>query len=365
MEIKDIRYRVDVSKLIPFAAKVLTKYGEDPEYASITANALAEADICGVRSHGFVRFGQYITKIKKGSLAIKNPIEVAHETETTALVNGNNGMGFVISQKAVELARAKAAKSDIAFVSVYNANHFGAAGIWGSRLAGQDMIGFAGSNAERIVSAPGGLGRAIGSNPFSLAAPAGKYGNLCLDISAGAMAQGKIWEYRRLNKPFPPQCWLRPDGVETTDPFSADFAEFIMFPFGAHKGFGLAVMMECLSALLAGGPLNKEVPSLARDMDKPQLLSQFYCAIRIEAFRPLADFIKGAETIIEYIHELPVREGFPPVMYPGEPEFLSRKKALEEGLLIPETVAKEVLGLAEAVDILDGQEVFNQRLEMS
>ena len=365
MEVKDVRYRVEVGQLIPFAAEVLSKHGEDPDDADITARALAEADICGVRSHGFVRFGQYINRIRQGSLAVKTPVSIINETASTALLDGHNGLGFVVCQKSLELARAKAEKTDIAFVTVKNTNHFGAAGIWGARLAGPDMLAFVGTNAECIVSAPGGLGRAIGSNPFSWAVPAGKYGHMCLDISAGAMAQGKIWEYRRLNKPFPPKCWLGPDGVETTDPFYTDFAEFIMMPFGGHKGFGLAVMMEAFTSLLSGGPLDRDIPSLARDMDKEQHLTQFFCAIRIEAFRPLADFIKNTEELIDYLHALPVKDGCPPVMYPGEPEFLSREKAIKEGLLIPETVAREVLGLAEAAGVAGGAEIFGRPLEMS
>lgn len=365
MEVKDVRYRVEVSKLIPFAAEILTKYGEDPEDAAITAEALAEADICGVRSHGFVRFGQYINRVKQGSLAVKTPVSIISESRNTALLDGHNGFGFVVCQKALEIARAKAEKSNIAFVSVKNSNHFGAAGIWASRLAGRDMVAFVGTNAEPIVSAPGGLGRAIGSNPFSWAAPAGKYGQLCLDISAGAMAQGKIWEYRRLNKPFPPHCWLGPDGVETTDPFYTDFAEFIMMPFGGHKGFGLAVMMEVFTSLLSGGPLDAEIPSLARDMDKQQHLTQFFCAISVETFRPLAEFVGDSERLIEYLHSLPVKEGAAPVMYPGEPEFISRRAALKDGLLIPETVVRELNELAESVGVAGAAQIFDQRLEMS
>jgi LDH2 family malate/lactate/ureidoglycolate dehydrogenase len=227
------------------------------------------------------------------------------------------------------------------------------------------MLGFVGTNAEAIVSAPGGRGRAIGSNPFSWAAPAGKFGHLCLDISAGAMAQGKIWEYRRLNKPFPPDCWMAPDGVVTTDPFYTDFAEFIMMPFGGHKGFGLAVMMQIFTSLLSGGPLDPEIPSLARDMDKQQRLTQFFCAVKIEAFRPLAEYIGQTENLIDHLHSLPVKEGMAPVMYPGEPEFKSRQAALKDGLLIPETVVREVSELAEAAGVEGAAQIFANRLEMS
>lgn len=340
------KYVISTERLSEFCTELFRSYGVSFDHAKIFSDALVKTEVRGVKSHGVVRIKNYIDRINAGTLDLTNDITIINETATTALIDGNNGIGMVICKKAVEMARNKAQSSGIGFVSVRRSNHFGAAGIWGVELAGEDMIGICGTNSEPIVSAPTGKTRALGSNPFSITAPAGKYPHVSLDISNGVMALGKIYEYKRLGKPFPDGSWLDKDGHPTTDPNINPIPEFIMRPFGLHKGFGLTVMMEILTSLLSGGEFGPQVPSVYRDIDKPNPISHFFLAIRIDYFRNLEDFKVTVDELIEYLHNLPVQEGQNKVLYPGEIEAIVSEKNLSNGIVLGEDVVNDLLNMA-------------------
>ncbi|WP_209125671.1 Ldh family oxidoreductase [Alkalihalobacillus sp. BA299] len=340
------KYVISLERLNRFCTDLFKGYGVTNEDAKIFAEALVKTEARGVKSHGVVRIKNYIDRIVSGTLDVTKDITILKETPTTALIDGNNGIGIVISKKAVEIARKKAEENGIGFVSVRRSNHFGAAGIWGLELSGDDMIGICATNSEPIVSAPTGKTRALGSNPFSITAPAKKYPHVSLDISNGVMALGKIYEYKRLGKPFPEGSWLDTNGNPTTDPNINPIPEFIMRPFGMHKGFGLTVMMEILTAILAGGEFGPQVSSVYRDIDKPNPISHFFIAIRIDYFRELNDFKATMDELIDYLHELPVQSGNSKVLYPGEKGAAVSEKKLKTGIILGEDVVNELLNMA-------------------
>lgn len=351
-------YIIPREHLICFCTDLFKAYGVKADEAKIFAEALVSTELRGVKSHGMVRIKNYIDRINAGTLDLDKEITIINETSTTALIDGNNGIGMVISKKAVDIARKKAKENGIGFVSVRQSNHFGAAGIWGIELAGEDMIGICSTNSEPIVSAPTGKTRALGSNPFSITAPAGKYPHVSLDISNGVMALGKVYEYKRLDKLFPEGSWLDSDGNPTTDPNANPVAEFIMRPFGMHKGFGLTVMMEILTSLLAGGAYGPEIPSVYRDIDKPNPISHFFMAIRIDCFRELSDFKSSVDELIEYLHELPVRDEDKSVLYPGEIEAKIAEKNLKSGIILSEDVVNELKDMAKVKNVVISNSPF-------
>lgn len=334
-----------------FCTDLFTAHEIPKEEASIFANSLVKTELRGVKSHGMVRIPNYIDRINSKSMDKKTTIEIIKETNTTALMDAKNGNGMVASAKASQLAREKAKDNGVGIVSLRNSNHFGAAGIWSTEIAGQDMIGFATTNSEPIVSAPTGITRALGSNPFSFAAPINNTTHMCLDISNGQMALGKVFEYRTLEKKFPKGSWLDGEGNPTDDPFANKVEEFIMRPFGMHKGFGLTVMMEVLTSVLSGGLIGHEVPSIYRDIDKPNLVSQTFMAINIKEFQTLEDFQNRMQGLVDYLHELPVREGELAVLYPGEIEHTIAEQNQREGIVLADDVYQQLTSLAKDKNI--------------
>ncbi|QNM06514.1 Ldh family oxidoreductase [Qiania dongpingensis] len=337
--------RIGEEELIGLSTKIFEACGMNEEDAAALSRSLVYADMRGVKSHGLVRIPSYVEQLEEGTFSPVTKLDVIKETAFSTVLEGNNGLGAVVSYKAVELTKKKARENGIAFTAVRGSNHYGAAGLWSYLLSqDKDLIGFTATNAIPIVAAVGGSGRGIGSNPFSFAIPAGKYANMCLDISVGHMAQGKIWEYKRLGRPLPEGAWMGPDGAVTTDPDKFDINEYIMMPFGGHKGFGLGVIMEMFTSALAGGEFHRMFGGLTKDMPKT---SHCFMAMRLDAFTDAADYRKDVDDYIDYLHALPVKEGFQAPKYPGEIEAACESDSVRNGVPVPYKVLEDMKRTAE------------------
>lgn len=336
--------RVPYEELVAMAQKLFCACGIPEKDSHMLSDSLVRADMRGVKSHGLVRVPSYVQQIRDGVFCGDAELEVISETAFSTVLDGHNGLGSVISYKAVELTKKKARENGIAVTVVRNSNHYGAAGLWTYLMAeDKDLIGFTATNSVPIVAAPNGTGRGIGSNPFSYAIPAGKYDNICLDVSVGYMAQGKIWEYRRLKKPLPENAWLGPDGKMTTDPDAYHIDDYVMIPFGNHKGFGLGVVMEMISSALAGGQFHTKFGGLTKDMPKT---SHVFMAMRVDAFCDPEEYRADVDKYIEYLHTLPVHEGANSVIYPGEIEAKCERDSVENGVPMPEKVLEDMRDVA-------------------
>jgi LDH2 family malate/lactate/ureidoglycolate dehydrogenase len=338
----------EFGNLVLLGANIFEKCGMFADDAKILVDSLLDADMRGVKSHGLLRIPSYVEQLNKGEFNGKPKIQVTKETSFSLVLDGDNGAGSVVSSKAVDMCRKKALETGLAIVVVKKSNHFGTAGYWALKLAGDDMIGFSSTNSVPIVSPPGGISRGIGSNPFSFSIPAGGGEAICLDISVGVMAQGKIFEYARLNKPLPDNAWLGPDGEITTDPNKFPITEYVMMPFGMHKGFGLGIVIEMISSALADTEFHREYSGL--DNGKIGLCHTFM-AVCIENFVDLRSYKKHVNDYIEYVHSLPVKEHAPNILYPGEIEAGLFAKHNKEGLEIAVQVLDEAIDIAKKMGL--------------
>jgi len=338
-------YLCDCKELMGFCTGLFQNYGFSHEHATEISKCLVETDMRGIRSHGTVRVEMYLTQLEKGAINAKGQPKVVKETKTTAVIDGDKAAGAPVCEMAVRIAREKAAEYGMGMVTARASNHFGPAGHWSIKLAGEDMIGFAAANNPPMVAAPESTKAVIGNNPFSLAVPAGNGQCMCMDISNGMMAYGKIHEYKRLNKPFPENCWLDDKGQPTTDPFAAEFLKFISLPFGMHKGFCLAVMVEAITSMLSGGPVADEFAPPGADLDANNPNSQCFMAIKLDNFLDPSEYTETVAKFKKYLRSVPVRKEGSVIYYPGEIENIAWAKALAEGIIIPKNV-KEYLGSA-------------------
>lgn len=337
-------FRIPYNEILGLAEGVFSACGIPERDAKMLSDSLVRADMRGVKSHGLVRVPSYVQQIRDGVFSAETPLEIISERGFATVLDGHNGLGAVVSYKAVEITKEKARENGVAVTVVRNSNHYGAAGLWAYLLSeDKDLIGFTTTNSVPIVAAPNGTGRGVGSNPFSFAIPAEKYENMCLDVSCGYMAQGKIWEYRRLNKSLPENAWLGPDGKMTTDPNAYHIDDYVMIPFGNHKGFGLSVIMEMLSSALAGGPFHTKFGGLTKEMPKT---SHLFAAMRIDAFIDPVAYRKDVDCYIEYLHSLPVRDNATKVLYPGEIEAKCEVDSLRNGVPIPMKVLEDMRSIA-------------------
>jgi L-2-hydroxycarboxylate dehydrogenase (NAD+) len=340
---------INEQNLTEFCIKALEWVGVSLEDAKIVAKILTTNEMRGIKSHGVILLSTYIQKIKFGTVNINATLDTIREGSSWALVNGNSGMGLVIAYKAMKIAINKAKQNEIGMVCVRNSRHFSAAGYYSLMCAEENMIGIAMSNADINMTIPGAIGRVIGNNPFSLAFPVDDEISFCLDIAMSKVAAGKISMACRENREIPNDWVVDREGKPTTDPQDY-FKGGALLPFGDYKGYGLAVMVECLSAGLSGTAMHKTVDPCER-LQSNRAIGHFFLAINIDQIIPINDFKNRIDDFRKELINSPKAEGVKNIFLPGEIERLNEKESREKGIKIGKTTYMELRELAETLGI--------------
>ncbi len=328
-------------KIRDLISELYVSEGMSREDADITADSLIDANLCGRDSHGILRTVIYIDRLRSGGTKPTAQPIVVSETPTTAVIDGNDAMGLVASYRAAQLCRKKALESGMACVLVRAGGHYGAGGYWAEMVGQNDLFTMNISNTEPLVVPYGGKDIALGTNPVAIWAPGNKYKALWYDVATSTIAQGKLYDYKYRHKALQPGWAVDKDGIETLDPDKAEF----LTSFGGHKGYGIAVMIEAMTACLAGTAIGSGISSLALEPGKTNNVSYQFFAMRPDLFRPLDDFRNDVDNLIDYLHSIPAAEG-KKVFYPGEIEFANREKNRVSGIDIPDDLREKLLNIA-------------------
>jgi len=313
--------------LLDFVIRYMTKLGVPAEDAKIVGNVLICADIRGVESHGMHRLGSYYgNRILKGWIDPLTPYRIISETPTTALIDGGNGCGQVVSYKAMKMAIDKAGTSGLAAITVRNSNHFGIAGYYAMMAMNKGMIGIALTNSQPLVAPTYGRTAVLGTNPIAMAAPSGKEYPFLLDMATSAVAYGKIQVYEKKHEHIPIGWGINEHGDATNDPsLIRPGGHGALLPLGGmeitagYKGYGLAVLVEILCSALSGGNYLTKVGGPGKP--EPTGVSHFFLALNIEAFRPLVDFKQQMDDMIALLKQSPLAVGRDEILVAGEKEF--------------------------------------------
>lgn len=343
--------RINHEKLTRFVQAAFEKLGVAGGDAQIAAEALVAADLRGVDTHGVIRFSPhawYVKWLSEGSMTAKPNIRVISETPSTALLDGDRGMGMVVGHRAMELAIDKAQSCGIGMVGVRNSRHYGMSAQYAMQALAHDMIGIAMTNAGRQVVPTFGREARFGTNPMCFAVPADKELPFVLDMATTTAAAGKLELAARLEKSIPTGWALDEKAQATQDPRIAQKARRLL-PLGgsrdngSHKGYGLAVLVEILCGVLTG-----TVTALNADQD-PR--GHFFGAIRVDAFRPVAEFKKDMDRLIRELKSTPPIEGQRRVYVAGEIEFETAEERAERGIPLLPSVLKGLREVSEELGI--------------
>jgi len=343
--------RINHEKLTRFVQAAFEKLGVAAGDAQIAAEALVAADLRGVDTHGVIRFSPhawYVKWLSEGSMTAKPNIRVISETPSTALLDGDRGMGMVIGHRAMELAIDKAQSCGIGMVGVRNSRHYGMSAQYAMQALAHDMIGIAMTNAGRQVVPTFGREARFGTNPMCFAVPADKELPFVLDMATTTAAAGKLELAARLEKSIPTGWALDEKAQATQDPRVAQKARRLL-PLGgsrdngSHKGYGLAVLVEILCGVLTG-----TVTALNTDQD-PR--GHFFGAIRVDAFRPVAEFKKDMDRLIRELKSTPPIEGQRRVYVAGEIEFETAEERAERGIPLLPSVLKGLREVSEQLGL--------------
>src|SRR3989442_4372464 len=261
-------------QLFEFSVRVFRHMGVPEEDARTAAAVLQAADLRGIDSHGVARLHSYFDMLALGRIEPNAIVTVVRESPSTATVDGGNGLGLVVGPKANAIAMEKAVAVGSGWVSVRNTNHYGIAGYYVLEALKRDLIGWSMTNATKSVAPLWGIERMLGTNPMAIAFPGLEEPPIVIDMATSATAYGKIEIAKRAGDPIPLGWAIDRDGAPTTDP-NAMIDDGAQLPLGSdrdgggHKGYGLAVMVDVLSAVLSGANWGPFTPPFALRQEMP------------------------------------------------------------------------------------------------
>jgi LDH2 family malate/lactate/ureidoglycolate dehydrogenase len=318
--------------LIDFAAAVFRAHGVPDGDAHLFADSLVQADLWGHQSHGLLRLSWYAARLKSGAMNAVTAPDLVVDSGAVAVIDGHDGIGQVLAAQAMADAVSRAKGHGIGAIVVRNSNHFGTAMYFTRMAAAQGAVGFLSTNASPAMAPWGGREKAVGNNPWSIAAPGGRYGPVILDIANTAVARGKLYLAKQKGEEIPKGWAMDEGGAPTTDP-AAGIAGLIL-PMGEHKGYAISMMMDVLSGVLSGSEFLSGV-SGPYQAEKRSGAGHLFLALDIAAFRPLADFEMDMEKLIGEIKSVPRADGVAEIFYPAEIEARNDAKNRAEGLILP------------------------------
>jgi LDH2 family malate/lactate/ureidoglycolate dehydrogenase len=335
--------RVDPSKLRAFAAAVYAKEGMRRDEATLVADSLVQADLWGHQSHGVLRLDWYRARLRSGAMRAGATAELAVDGRAIAVIDGHDGVGQVLAERAMREAIARAKLHGIGAVGVRNSNHFGTAMYFTRRAAEAGCVGFLSTNASPAMAPWGGKRKVVGNNPWSIAAPAGGGPPLVLDIANTAVARGKVYLARQRGEAIPDGWALDAEGNATRDPRAA--IEGIILPMGGHKGYGISVMMDVLSGVLTGSAFAGAVHGPYQSRERSGC-GHLAIALDIEAFQPRDEFDRRIASLVAELKSAPRAPGVDEIFYPGEIEARRAERNAREGLEFPDDTLADLRRVA-------------------
>src|SRR6267154_1926321 len=341
---------ITFERLKAFIQEALTRLGLPDQDAMTVAALMAEADLQGSDGHGVSRLPQYARRIKAGGFNVRPDIRVVREHASTALVNGDNGMGHLVMTRAAEIAVEKARASGIGWVNAQFSNHAGPASLYATMPLKHDMIGlyFAVGNANHLPPW-GGLDMLLSTNPIAVAVPAARHAPIVLDMATTVAAYGKVKAKAQRGESMPEGWMIDRQGKPLTDPRRAD--EGFLLPIGGYKGYGLALVFGLLAGTLNGAAMGKDVVDFNHDDASATNTGQAIVAIDIAAFGDLDIFKGRVDTLIEDLRGSSRMPNVDRIWLPGEQSSAKRVEYAREGIPISTTLQQNLDRLADELGL--------------
>ncbi|MDQ7909566.1 Ldh family oxidoreductase [Phytohabitans sp. ZYX-F-186] len=359
---------VPVEALSALVARLFAAAGVPADAAATVAEALVDADLRGLPSHGSHLVPVYVERLRQGSVSPRTDPKVLVDTGAIAVLDAGHALGVLTADHAMSLATAKARDYGIGAVAVRHAFHFGAAGRYARAAAREGFIGVATANTRPMMPAPGGGHPVVGNNPIAVGVPApraaairsperGDAGGaaadpdepLVLDIALSAANIGRI-RLAAANGNAIPDGWATDaEGLATTDPVAA--LAGMLLPAAGHKGFGLALMVDVLAGVLAGGGYGERVNGLYADTALPNECGHFFLALDVAAFGEPDGFATRLADLEASVTAPPYAPGVDRVLLPGQRSARRLRGAAQRGVPVDRGVLARLLALAADLDV--------------
>ncbi|MCT2581851.1 Ldh family oxidoreductase [Actinophytocola gossypii] len=333
--------RLPAPDLVAYAVAILRAAGLAERAARLVAENLVDADRHGVASHGLIRLPIYVRRVREGMVdPLADP--VVRTEGARATVDGRNAMGAYVATAGMDAACALADEYGIGSATAHHSNHCGTMAFYARRAARDGYLAVAMSNAPVTMTYHGGRTRAVGTNPVAIAVPRPGGEPVVLDIASSAVARGKIILADSRNEPIPLGWGVDTEGRPTT--VAAEALDGAVLPFAGPKGSGLALVIDLLCGVLAGGASGPDIGDMYLHWDRPQNVGHAFFASR---FTDRIDrHGQALEQFLGWVGELPTAEGFDAVSLPGQPEERAARLADRHGVPISTSTWSSLAALA-------------------
>lgn len=336
-------------QLFNFSRDIFLKIGCNEKDAATATASLLSADLRGVDSHGVARLSGYIRLWDVHRVNTTPAKKIIHETPSTAVIDGDRGLGLVVAPFAMQVAIAKAKQAGTCWVSVKNSNHFGIAGHHAMMALQEDMIGIAMTNASALVAPTFSKERMLGTNPIAVAIPAGEEPAFVADFATTTAANGKLEILQRKKEDAPPGWVLTKEGEPSTNASEIKNGGLLLplggdKEHGSHKGYALGAIADIFSAILSGANYGPWVPPFPAYLPMPENMpgegiGHFFGVMRIDAFRKSAEFKEHMDKWIKRFRSAKTIPGQEKVLIPGDPEREMEAERMKNGIpLLPAVV---------------------------
>jgi L-2-hydroxycarboxylate dehydrogenase (NAD+) len=348
-------------RLSQFALAVFKKIGCSEEQAVLATNVLLSADLRGIDSHGIARLSGYVRLWEAQRVNATPNIRVVHESPSTAVVDGDGGLGLVVAPHAMKIAIEKARVAGTGWVAVKHSNHFGIAGYHAMMALEHDMIGIAMTNASPLVAPTFSVERLLGTNPIAVAIPADTQPPFVADFATTTAANGKLEILQRKNLDAP-LGWIQKKNGDASHNANELKEGGALIPLGSdrehgsHKGFCLGAWVDIFSAVLSGANYGPWVPPFVAFLSPPadpvgEGIGHFFGAMRVDAFRPAQEFKSHMDNWINRFRRAETVSGQEKVIIPGDPERETNAIRLKEGIPLNPKVVEDLQLLGGKLDV--------------
>jgi LDH2 family malate/lactate/ureidoglycolate dehydrogenase len=309
--------RIAPDTLREFGTRVLASLGVPAVDGALVADSLVQADLWGHQSHGLLRLPWYAARIRSGAMTARTDPAVLSDTGPLVLLDGRDGIGQVLTDRARRTAVERARTHGVGVVGVRNSNHFGTAMYFTRRAARDGCVAVLTTNASPAMAPWGGREKRLGTNPWSIAAPGPAGGVVAVDIANTAVARGKIYLAKNRGEAIPETWALTADGAPTTDP--AEGVLGVILPMAGHKGYAITFLMDVLSGALTGSAVGTGVHG-PYEADRRSGCGHLFLALNPDAFGDRAGYEERVRQLVDEVKTVPLAQGFDDVFYPGELE---------------------------------------------
>ncbi|MES2774044.1 MAG: Ldh family oxidoreductase [Bacteroidota bacterium] len=348
-------------QLYTFAHNIFKAIGCSDAHATTATKVLLSADIRGIDSHGIARLSGYVRLWEVKRVNANPDVRIIHESPSTAVVDGDSGLGLVVAPFAMQVAIDKAKTCGTGWVSVSNSNHFGIAGYHSMMALEHDMIGISMTNASALVAPTFSTEKMLGTNPICVAIPAGEEPAFVADLATTTAANGKLEILQRKNLDTP-DGWVQTKDGEPTNDANILKKGGALLPLGgdrehgSHKGYALGSVVDIFSAVLSGANYGPWVPPFPAYVPMPENqpgkgIGHFFGAMRIDAFRTAADFKHHMDHWIRRFRSATPIAGQEKVLIPGDPEREMETERMRDGIPLLEQVVADLEGLGKRFDV--------------